>query len=269
MNDQPSRAHDDEWLTLAEIADELRLSPATVRSWIAKGQLHGKRAGRRKWLVQRAELQRMLEDGEPASAFPPPDPLWKGRRPGSRARDLQSPPGSGDVSLRAEEAELDLDDRFTIIEGRWNAALWSSQSAPPDPQFIERIRGIAIAASVRAEILAEYLDEPDYSWKPIRGGKDLTLSHELSPAAHRPGPPEAWDVFDAAVLRLGLAMESESIAEVQAATEALSVTMSQLADVLDERIGPYPWYKLRDAALPQRPDVEPADDSAGAQANVS
>jgi hypothetical protein len=95
---------------------------------------------------------------------------------------------------------------------------------------------------VRAEILAESVDEPDYSWKPVRGGKDLTLSHELSPAAHRPCPPDAWDVFDAAVLRLGLAMENKSIAEVRAATEALSVTISQLADLLDELIGPYPWY---------------------------
>jgi|SRR5450755_67583 len=269
MIDQPSQGHGDEWLTLAEIADELRLSPATVRSWIAKGHLHAKRAGKRKWLVQRAELQRMLEDGAPASPFPPPDPLWKGRRPGARAHDVEARAGSGDAALSAEEAELDLDDRFTIIEGRWNAALWSSQCAPPDPKFIERIRDIAIAASVRAEILAEYLDEPDYSWKPVRGGKDLTLSHELSPAAHRPGPPDAWDVFDAAVLRLGLAMESELIAEVQAATEALSVTMFQLADVLDERIGPYPWYMLRGAESAQRPDVEPADDSAGAQASVS
>jgi hypothetical protein len=211
----------------------------------------------------------MLEDGEPASPSPPPDPLWKGRRPGARARDVHAPAGSRDPALIAEEAELDLDDRFTIIEGRWDAALWSSQCAPPDPKFIERIRGIAIAAFVRAEILAEYLAEPDYSWKPVRGGKDLTLSHELSPAAHRPGPPDAWDVFDAAVLRLGLAMESESIAEVQAATEALSVTMSQLADVLDDEIGPYPWYKPHGVESPQRPEAEPADDEAGAHASVS
>jgi len=134
----------------------------------------------------------------------------------------------------------------------------------PDPQFIERIRGIAIAAAARAEILAEYLDEPDYSWKPVRDAKDLTLSHELSPRAHRPGPDDMWDEFDAAVLRLGLAMESESIADVQAATEALSVTMSLLADRLDGEIGPYPWYKSHgsEPAEPQR--TEPVDDDVEA-----
>jgi len=36
MSEQ-SRDHESEWLTLGEIAEELRLSPATIRSWIAKG----------------------------------------------------------------------------------------------------------------------------------------------------------------------------------------------------------------------------------------
>ena len=124
-------------------------------------------------------------------------------------------------------------------------------------------------STVRLSPLAEYIDEPDYSWKPVRDAKDLMLSHQLSPRAHRPGPDAMWDEFDAAVLRLGLAMESESIAEVQAATEVLSVTMSRLADRLDGEIGPYPWYKSHgsEPAAPQR--TEPVDDTSGAEASVS
>ncbi len=50
----------DPWLTLAEIADELRVNPATVRQWASKGQLKASRAGVRKWIVRRSELDRML-----------------------------------------------------------------------------------------------------------------------------------------------------------------------------------------------------------------
>jgi hypothetical protein len=32
----PDNVDDDPWLTVAEIADELRVNPATVRLWISK-----------------------------------------------------------------------------------------------------------------------------------------------------------------------------------------------------------------------------------------
>ena len=50
----------DPWLTLAEIAAELRVNPATVRQWVSKGQLKASRAGVRKWIVRRSDLDRML-----------------------------------------------------------------------------------------------------------------------------------------------------------------------------------------------------------------
>jgi excisionase family DNA binding protein len=54
----------DPWLTLAEIAAELRVNPATVRLWISRGQLGATRPGRRKLLVRRSELDRMLAPPE-------------------------------------------------------------------------------------------------------------------------------------------------------------------------------------------------------------
>ena len=64
----------DPWLTLAEIADELRVNPATVRQWVTKGQLKASRAGVRKWIVRRSELERMLAAtnvaGYPTPAMP-------------------------------------------------------------------------------------------------------------------------------------------------------------------------------------------------------
>jgi len=58
--DNTPLADQDPWLTLAEIADELRVSPATVRLWVSQGRLEATRAGARKWLVRRSELDRML-----------------------------------------------------------------------------------------------------------------------------------------------------------------------------------------------------------------
>ena len=57
----------DPWLTLAEIADELRVNPATVRQWVTKGQLKASRAGVRKWIVRRSELERMLAATRPSA----------------------------------------------------------------------------------------------------------------------------------------------------------------------------------------------------------
>jgi excisionase family DNA binding protein len=54
-NDETDRP-DDPWLTVAEIAEDLRLSPATIRSWISKRTLRAMRAGERTYLVRRSEL---------------------------------------------------------------------------------------------------------------------------------------------------------------------------------------------------------------------
>jgi excisionase family DNA binding protein len=53
-------APEDHWLTLAEIAAELRVNPATVRLWIARGRLPATRPGQRKLLVRRSDVDRML-----------------------------------------------------------------------------------------------------------------------------------------------------------------------------------------------------------------
>jgi excisionase family DNA binding protein len=55
-----TQADSDPWLTLAEIASELRVNASTVRLWVSQGRLSASRAGRRKWLVRRSELERML-----------------------------------------------------------------------------------------------------------------------------------------------------------------------------------------------------------------
>ena len=87
-SDNTPLADQDPWLTLAEIADELRVSAATVRLWVSQGRLEATRAGARKWLVRRSELDRMLgvERSEPAGREAPAgaDDPYRPPTPGER-----------------------------------------------------------------------------------------------------------------------------------------------------------------------------------------
>jgi excisionase family DNA binding protein len=59
---------DDSWLTVAQIADMVQLSPITVRSWLVDGRLRGEKAGPRQWRVDPVELRRFLGDAHPATS---------------------------------------------------------------------------------------------------------------------------------------------------------------------------------------------------------
>ena len=65
----------EEWLTVAEVAEELRLNPATIRLWISRGQLKATRAGQRKLLIRRSELDRKLSTSRRYPRPPPDDRL--------------------------------------------------------------------------------------------------------------------------------------------------------------------------------------------------
>jgi excisionase family DNA binding protein len=62
---------DDEYLTVAEIAEHLKLNQQTVRNWIDQDTLPAVRTGRRV-RVRRADLDRILAEG--ATATRPPEP---------------------------------------------------------------------------------------------------------------------------------------------------------------------------------------------------
>lgn len=74
----------DPWLTLAEVAAELRVNASTVRLWVTQGRLPASRAGQRKWLVRRSELDRMLGPEPPAAASDRPADLVRPPMPGDR-----------------------------------------------------------------------------------------------------------------------------------------------------------------------------------------
>lgn len=64
----------DEYLTVSEIAEHLKLNPQTIRNWIDQGQLPAVRIGRRV-RVRRVDLDRLLAEGATVAAVPEPTPV--------------------------------------------------------------------------------------------------------------------------------------------------------------------------------------------------
>ena len=49
-------------LTVAEVAEALRIKPATVRSWLLRGKINSYRVGRAV-RIEEAEIERLLKEG--------------------------------------------------------------------------------------------------------------------------------------------------------------------------------------------------------------
>jgi excisionase family DNA binding protein len=249
MTDPEPNPHDDPWMTVAEFAQEMRVRPVTVRSWIAKGQLKATRAGQRKWLVRRSELARMLEQGDGMTALPPPPAL----RPAEFLEPDDRPPEMWD--RMAEEAvgeERERQDKdYAMASYEWEIALEQSRMAPPDARLASRIRHIAQAASRRAAAIRECMEDPGFVWKPIPDSNGMTLSYELRPGGARPGPKDAWDRVDRVVTRLGIALEGDSGSAVASALRDLASAMTGVADAIENR----PARAHTDGAAEPPPDA--------------
>ena len=76
-------SHDfgEEFLTVADVAELLKLNQQTVRNWIDQGSLPAVRVGRRV-RIKRSDLERVLEDGatqgKGSAAAPNADDFWGG-----------------------------------------------------------------------------------------------------------------------------------------------------------------------------------------------
>ena len=69
------------YLTVAEVAETLKLNQQTVRNWIDQGSLPALRVGRRV-RIKRSDFERILEESYSAGSPPP------GRRVGPSADDF-------------------------------------------------------------------------------------------------------------------------------------------------------------------------------------
>jgi excisionase family DNA binding protein len=246
---------EDPWLTLAEIAEELRMSPATIRSWVSNGTLRAMRPGKRKLLVRRSELDRMLAgqdmyDPDEPDARPPEGGSW-------RQMDTIEPPGRSPHWPAEAVEHVSRGGWLGVTETEWRNALRSSAMAPPDVGFVARVRGIAEAAARKAAALANLDEEPGDWWQRQSGLPNGMLSYELRPGGNRPGPPALWARFDGTVEQLAAAMESHSVSAEQLALEQLSLVMHEIADaLLDRDVSPWPddWQNERDEGGEQPDD---------------
>lgn len=112
QNDQP-----DSFLTVAEVAEMLKLNQQTVRNWIDQGSLPAVRVGRRV-RIRRSDLDRILAEGYQGSAPPPPPDagpsaadFWGGEPVGSAEPDRART--EADVASEEEDADVDEADPET------------------------------------------------------------------------------------------------------------------------------------------------------------
>lgn len=235
MAEKPDE-QDDPWLTVAEIAEELRLNPATIRLWISKGQLPATRAGRRKLLIRRRDLDRTVaifrsDDLGPAFLPSPAGATWEIRRPPPMSRTHLS--RTDTANLHAEPGELDrIVDGIQAADDAWRSAQAASENAPPDPGFPNRLRALADAFEEQRFWLARGAATNGFEWKPIRSGGHMAISHELRPGANRPGRRHLWDQFDIAVERLGFTMKEGPLSSVAWVYGELAGLMNEIADEL-------------------------------------
>ena len=54
---------DDQYLTPAQVADELQVTVVTVRRWIASRELRATKAGPRRWMISRSDLKSFMARG--------------------------------------------------------------------------------------------------------------------------------------------------------------------------------------------------------------
>jgi excisionase family DNA binding protein len=234
----------DPWLTLAEIAEELRLSPATIRSWISKGTLRAMRAGQRKWLVRRSELDRMLRGDDLGDDTP------EGAATATREIDTILPPQLSPHWSEEAREHVTAKGWLGVAESEWQAALRSSEMAPPDAWFAFRIHQMADAAARKAAALGLVDAEADSELVPQPIARGMALSYELRPSGNRPGPAKLWQQFDRAVQKLGDALAGTEVAALQRAMDNLSLVMHELADALERSSNTQPLRPRRDGDAP-------------------
>ena len=253
-----STGSDDPWLTVAEIADELRLTPATIRTWIADGTLQAKRAGKRKWLVRRSELDLMLRGQDYADA--PSLSLEDADDPPS---PMRAPDGVTGPAWPTGEHQLDPQVWHQIGEFQWETAITWSRQAPPDGWFKERLKLIARAATIKADALERLDADETIRWDEAPVDAESGLSYELRPGANRPGPPELWDQFDGQVRALAAATEVGRAGAISTALNELAVTLHDIADELERYRDPDgTWFSHPPEQFGREPP-EPSDQDPG------
>lgn len=203
-----------------------------MRLWVTKGTLNATRAGLRKWVVRRSELDRMLAaNTEPADRTtspregdPPPTP--RRRSPSKPEQGRREPATSSTRSVEGRNAA----ELVRLADRSLNAALAASRDAPPAPGYLDRIRAIADGFEHAASALRNGA-AAGVRWNPRTTFGWHSLPYELKPDGNRPGDSALWDEFDAAVERLGITFTGT---DLRAVADGHAEVRDRLLDVADE-----------------------------------
>jgi excisionase family DNA binding protein len=240
----------DPWLTLAEIASELRVNPATVRQWVSKGQLKASRAGVRKWIVRRSDLERMLAE----TNLTPDEVLEQLENSRGPARESAPPPRRPETDDRPEAADTrpPARARSPREEGAvellrqaivgFDRALTDSAYAAPSPGYVDRIRAVADSCEHVAATMLNASAAAGVRW---RSKPDLAdaLSYELRPDGNRPGRAEIWEEFDAAFDRLAITATGTDIVAVGHGFREVWDALRTVADELESDANWQAWER--------------------------
>lgn len=211
----------DPWLTLAEIADELRVNPATVRQWVTKGQLKASRAGVRKWIVRRSELDRML-----AATNPPADVA-------EPTEEHQDEPGFSEPDAPSVDANSAI-ALYQIAGNAFEAAFAASAYPPPSPGYLERTRRFADSCEHMGSTMANASKVAGVQWLGRSGFHVDSFPYELRPGGNRPGADELWQDCDAAMERLAMAASGTDLLAVAHAFRDVAEALLDVADQLEQ-----------------------------------
>jgi excisionase family DNA binding protein len=232
----------DPWLTLAEIAEELRVNPATVRQWVSKGQLKASRAGVRKWIVRRSDLDRMLARANPPATAPARAADAREAPPARAAKQLDFEANSADRTERMKKARAAI-ELARIANSSLNSALDDSRYALPSPGYLDRVRRIADACEHIAATLLNAGTIAGIHWTNPQRLSVETLPYELRPYGNRPGEEELWEEFDAAVERLVLVTTGTDVGAVAYAFREMGDALQVVADALEQDESWQEWEK--------------------------
>ncbi len=64
MGEPQHRQEDLDFLTVEEVARQLRVSPKTVRSWLVQGRMHGFKLTPKVWRIRREDFQAFVTAAE-------------------------------------------------------------------------------------------------------------------------------------------------------------------------------------------------------------
>jgi excisionase family DNA binding protein len=222
-------------MTLAEVADELRVNPATVRMWVSKGRLKASRAGMRKWIVRRSDLEDMLAATNPGGIDLHESSVAAEKLPPRRNDpDVRSEPDASAPRFVTSEAVRENAAKLVQYTAKaLDDALDASRYAPPSPGYLDRLRGIADAFEQFSVAILDASRAGAMRWSGRTVFHTEYLPYELQPGRNRPRGEGLWDEFDAAVQTLSIATTGNDMPTVVDAFREAGETLRAVADELE------------------------------------